>query len=129
MQFIVLDKFTIAYYTKLQEKSCYYLLITYMKKHHRKSRQTKFWKQLGYFLICTRVTNFALVSQENALVFSQSEAPNFFMYIIVQQQRHYSSMIIVPGHFLSQQGDPLVLMDHQSLWCNVSVNPSPTPYN
>ena len=42
MQFVVFEKFTCAYYTKLQEKSCHYLLITYMKKLLRKSRQTKF---------------------------------------------------------------------------------------
>ena len=42
MQFVVSEKFTCAYYTKLQEKSCRYLLITYMKKLLRKSRQTKF---------------------------------------------------------------------------------------
>ena len=42
MQFVVFEKFTCTYYTKLQEKSCPYLLITYMKKLLRKSRQTKF---------------------------------------------------------------------------------------
>ena len=42
MQFVVFEKFTCTYYTKLQDKSCQYLLITYMKKLLRKSRQTKF---------------------------------------------------------------------------------------
>ena len=34
-----------TYYTKLQEKSCYYLLIMYMKKHHRKSKHTEVLKR------------------------------------------------------------------------------------
>ena len=35
VQFVVFEKFT-------SEKLCYYYLMAYMKKHHRKYRQTKF---------------------------------------------------------------------------------------
>ena len=35
VQFVVFEKFTSAHYAKLQEKSCYYLLIMYMKKIKR----------------------------------------------------------------------------------------------
>ena len=41
VKFVVFEKFIIAHYTKLQDKSCYYLLIIYMEKHHKKARQTK----------------------------------------------------------------------------------------
>ena len=34
-----------TYYIKLQMKSCYFLLIIYEKKHHRKSRHTEFSKR------------------------------------------------------------------------------------
>ena len=56
VQFVVFEKFTSAYNTKLQEKSCEYLLILYMKKHRRESRQTKFWKRARAICNCTRVT-------------------------------------------------------------------------
>ena len=65
------------------------LLVTmYMKKHCRRSRQTKFKSVRELFVFWPRVTimhlryDFAFVLHENALVFSQSEAHNFFMYII-----------------------------------------------
>ena len=75
-----------AYYRKLQEKSRYFLLINEctwrnitesLDRWNFKSLQT-------LFVICTCDTTFsALLLQENyALVFSQSEACNFFMYII-----------------------------------------------
>ena len=48
MQFVVFEKFTSAYYTKWQEKSCHILLIIYMKKQHRKVR--------ALFVIYSRVT-------------------------------------------------------------------------
>ena len=35
VQFVVFEKFTSAHYAKLQEKSCYYLLIMSMKKMKR----------------------------------------------------------------------------------------------
>ena len=35
VQFVVFEKFTSAHYAKLHEKSCYYLLIMYMKKMKR----------------------------------------------------------------------------------------------
>ena len=56
VQFVVFEKFTSAYYTKLQEKSCECLLILYMKKYRRESRQTKFWKRARAICNCTRVT-------------------------------------------------------------------------
>ena len=58
----------------------------YIKKQHRKSRQTKLSKfRKRVRAICNLVLcyNFALLLHENALVFSQSEARNFFfMYIV-----------------------------------------------
>ena len=44
--FVVFEKFTSAYHTKLRGKFCHYLLIIYMKKRHRKLRQTKYWKHV-----------------------------------------------------------------------------------
>ena len=49
-------------YTKLHLKSCYYLLIVYMKKSISESRETKFWQRARYLQfapvlqIDTRVT-------------------------------------------------------------------------
>ena len=70
VQFEVFEKFMGAYFTKLPEKSVYYFLIMYTKNRQRKSRQS------------------ALVLRENALVFSQSEVRNVFMYIIILLIRH-----------------------------------------
>ena len=49
--------------TKLQEKSCYYLLIMYMKKHGRKSWQIKFWKRVWVICNLYLYYNFALMLQ------------------------------------------------------------------
>ena len=56
-----------------------------MKKHRRSQDRRNFQSVVrSLFVICTRVTtlhscyNFALVLHENALVFCQSEARNFF---------------------------------------------------
>ena len=67
----------------MQEKSCYNLLTMYMKKHHRKSRQTKFWKCVSPFCNLHSFYNFALVLHAKALVFSQPEACNFSVHIII----------------------------------------------
>ena len=48
-EFIVLEKFTRACYTKLLEKSCYYLLIMYIKK--RTSQEVKTDQILKAFLV------------------------------------------------------------------------------
>ena len=80
-QFVVFEKFASVYYTKLQKKSCYYLLIMCVKKHHRESKQTKF-ESVGMLSVICLCYNFALVLQENAHVFSQSKAHNFSIYII-----------------------------------------------
>ena len=53
------------------------------EKNHRKSRQTKFWKHMHATSNLHLCYNFALVLQKNALIFSQSEACNSFMYIII----------------------------------------------
>ena len=82
VQFVVFDQFTSAYYTNLQEKSYYYLLIIYIKGYQRRSRQTKFWKHARAIWNLHSCDNFAFVLHVNALVFSQSEARKFFMYII-----------------------------------------------
>ena len=84
VQFAVFENFTSAYYTKLQEKLCYYLLIMYMEKHHRKSRQTKFWELARAICNLHTCYNFALMLRENAPVFSQSEARNFFLCYIIK---------------------------------------------
>ena len=47
VQFVVFEKFT-------SEKLCYYYLMAYMKKHHRKYRQTKFTQGMP-FKLCTCV--------------------------------------------------------------------------
>ena len=55
----------------------------YMKKHRRKSRQTKFCK--GARAICNLHScyNFLFALHKNALISSQSEARYFFMYVIM----------------------------------------------
>ena len=139
-QFVVFDILTSAYYLKLQEKSCYYLLLMYVKKRHR-VKKDEILKAYTLLVICTGVTilhssrynfallalqlctprvttlhsrynfallalqlctprvtilhssryNFALVLQDE-LVFSQSKAGNFFMYIIVKEIFHAFSI-------------------------------------
>lgn len=42
--FVHFEQFPSAYYTKFQEKLCYYLLIIYMKLLQGKARQIKFWE-------------------------------------------------------------------------------------
>ena len=76
-----LKNLQVLIHTKLHEKSCCYLTIIYMKKHHRKLRQTKFC-QRALFAICTCVTTLHSCYMRNALAFSLSEARNFFLYII-----------------------------------------------
>ena len=119
MQFVVFDILTSAYYLKLQEKSCYYLLLMYVKKRHR-VKKDEILKAYTLLVICTGVTilhssrynfallalqfctprvtilhssryNFALVLQDE-IVFSQSKAGNFFMYIIVKEIFHAFSI-------------------------------------
>ena len=81
VQFVVFEKFSSAYRIKLQKKLRCCLLITYMKKHHRKSRQMKVWKHTHAICTFHLCYNFALVLYENTLIFSQSETCNFFMYM------------------------------------------------
>ena len=52
-----------------------------MKKHHRKSKPTKFW-QRALFVSCTCFTTLYPWYMKNALASSHSEARNSFMYII-----------------------------------------------
>ena len=82
-----------AYFKKLQEKSSYFLFIKWMdmKKHQWKSRQMEFWKTAHTICNLHLWYNFALLLQENALVFSQSEACNFLMYII----KHCNNLVQV----------------------------------
>ena len=64
----------------------------YMKKHHWKYGQMEFWKLAHAICNLHLWYNFALLLQENyALVFSQSEACNFFMYII----KHCNNLVQV----------------------------------
>ena len=55
----------------------------YMKKHRRKPGQAIFSKRARSICNLHSCYNFVLVLYENTLVFSQSGARNFFMYIIV----------------------------------------------
>ena len=52
VQFVVYEKFTCAYDTKLRERSCCYLLITYMKKKaSQKVKTDKILKACALFVI------------------------------------------------------------------------------
>ena len=85
MPFAVFEKFASAYYTKLQEKSCYYFLIMYMKKHHMKSKQTKFWKRAhALFVICTRGTTLPQCYMRAHSFSANQERVIFFLPIIMQ---------------------------------------------
>ena len=70
-------------YTKLHLKSCYYLLIVYMKKSISESRETKFWQRARYL-------QFAPVLQIDTRVtwkmhlFKPIPARNFFSRILLQ---------------------------------------------
>ena len=66
---------------KLHEKSCSYLLIMFIKKATQKVKRTKFGSARA---ICNLncVTTFHCLTK-NALVFTQSDARNFFMYSII----------------------------------------------
>ena len=66
--------------TKLDDKSCHDLSIINMKKTSQKVETYTVLKACILFVICTRVTTLCYTT--NALVFSKSEAYNFFMYII-----------------------------------------------
>ena len=79
--------------TKLQEKSCYYLLINYMKKHHRKSRQTQFWKLAHAICNLHLCFNFALLLHENALIISQSEVRNCSCTLLALIQEKFKQSI------------------------------------
>ena len=59
------------------------------EKNHRKSRQTKFWKRMHATSNLHLCYNFALVLHKNALIFSQSEARNSFMYIIIIETHNH----------------------------------------
>ena len=95
VQSAVLEKFTTAYYTKLHIKSCYYFLIVYMKEHHEGQRQTKCLERARAICNLRSCYNFAFVLHENALVFSQAGARNFFMYIINRENSHVCDIFIV----------------------------------
>ena len=57
MQFVIFEKFTSAYYTKLQEKSCYYLLLVYMSKTRLEGKTDEnFESTCTLFVIFTHVT-------------------------------------------------------------------------
>ena len=82
VQFVVFEKFTSAYFAKLHHKTCCFLLITLIKKtSQRFKRDVNFSSLLA---ICNLYScyNFTLVLHEISLVVSQSDACNFFMYII-----------------------------------------------
>ena len=74
------------------------LLATNVREKTSQSQERRILKAYTLLVICTGVTilhssryNFALVLQD-ALVFSQSKAGNFFMYIIVKEIFHAFSI-------------------------------------
>ena len=85
VQFGFVEKFTSAYYAKLQEKSRYYLLIMYMK-NITESQDRRHFESLYAFYNLHPCYNFALVLHQNALVFSQSKARD---KIIIQIPRSF----------------------------------------
>ena len=70
-----LKNFQVLIYTKLRKKSCFHLLIIYMKKEKQNKAHARI---LNFYL----VYNFALVLHEKCLVSSQLEACRFFISII-----------------------------------------------
>ena len=72
-----LKNFQVLIYTKLRKKSCFHLLIIYMKKKNKKQNKARA-RILNFYL----VYNFALVLHEKCLVSSQLEACRFFISII-----------------------------------------------
>ena len=78
VQFVVFEKFTSAYFTKLHHKTC---CNVNKKTSQRFKRDVNFSILLA---ICNLYScyNVALVLHEISLVFSQSDACNFFIYII-----------------------------------------------
>ena len=74
-----LEKCSSAYYTKLQEKSRYCLIIIYMKKKKITVGQgRRNFETVGTVCNFHSCYKFVLVLHENALVLSLSEACNFF---------------------------------------------------
>ena len=80
MQFVVFEKFTSAYYTKLLENACYYMLIVNMKKTSESLDRWNFWKCACAICNLHLCYNFALLLHENALIFSQLEELNFYVH-------------------------------------------------
>ena len=94
VQFVVFGKFTGAYYTKLQEKSYYYLLIMCIKKNHKKSRQTILWQRAlaicnshsCYKLVGTRVMDlYSCYLRMHSFSANQKLVIFFFLDIIKEQ--------------------------------------------
>ena len=75
-----LEKCSSAYYTKLQEKSRYCLIIIYMKKKKKITvgQGRRNFETVGTVCNFHSCYKFVLVLHENALVLSLSEACNFF---------------------------------------------------
>ena len=120
MQFVVFEKFTTAYYTKLHKKSCY-LLVIYMKKASQKVKADKTLTAVSYLLVAPVL--------KNALVFSQSDVHNYFIILLI---RKYSYMLN-DSHTMSLPVYKalLSLFLSLSLWCLkasslISLPPSPS---
>ena len=69
----------------LHEKSCCFLLIICMKNASQKLKTDEILAARALFVICTRVKTLHSCYMKNATVFSQSDARNFFMYVISAQ--------------------------------------------
>ena len=84
MQCVVFEN--TCYYSKLQEKSNFFLTCNVHEKNHKKSGRMKFWQcAFKLFELCICVTtlhssyNFAFMLHENALLFSPSEMHHFLL--------------------------------------------------
>ena len=71
VQFVVFENLQVLI-TQNFKGNCYLLLIMHKKKHHRKTRQTKFESMRMLFIICTHLS----YTRMHSLI-SQSEVHNF----------------------------------------------------
>ena len=77
VQFVVFENFSSALYRKLHEKSCFYLVIIYMKKVSLKGKANEILTACALLVICIHVPALHPCYMTNALGFSQSEARKF----------------------------------------------------
>ena len=80
MQFEVFEKFTSAFVHQIPvEVMLLNINNLHVKASHKVKTDKKFWRRV-VFVICTRDASLHSRYMKNALVFSQSEARNYFIY-------------------------------------------------